>query len=352
MIHIDERSPEETIAYLEEQILQRIDSIIAGKERQDITSISGRRITVSIGSRPIFNFKLTFTGKGGPEEHEIILKQVKDEFYVKDVFREHHQLAERYHSQNMRAIVPEPYFFIEDGNYLAMGYVRGSSLLKTVLRSLLTRSSASFRDTFTELGSSLAGFHGMYLGDRDPVTFDGLIQETLPLLEDSTNLSDEMRKTLKGHLKRVAEGPWGERPVPISRNYNDWTMRNFLIDDEGTLTLLDTDAMTHPHFNEYNLIWNDVVTFIMNLESQTRYSPLIRRKDIRTLENCFLQGYLAGSAGKVADGEIDDLLFVAAIRIYLSRTRPFRNKFAGRLSKRFLREFETALLNGRGRILG
>ena len=352
MNSIVDLTSDEALPYLEEEILERIETIVSDCERGDIDTISARRMTGTIGTRPIFHFTLSCSAHGALFQKEIIVKSVKDEFDVNEVFREHRKLWEGYRAKNVRPIVPEPYFCVEKENLLAMSYERGTSLLKKVLRSLVFRRSSSCRDTFTELGTSLATFHELGQGEKGPEPLRSIIEDARELLKDADHLPGKDRQAIEDHLQGVAEGSTGDTLVPISRNYNDWTMRNFLIDDSGTLTLLDTDAMTHPHFSRYDMIWNDVMTFIMNLESQTRYSPLVGRSDICSLKDLFLEGYLTGFGKVGSQKRINDLLYVAALRIYLSRTRPFRNKFSGRVSGRYLREFETSLLRGSGTIFG
>ena len=140
---------------------------------------------------------------------------------------------------------------MEDGNYVAMEYINGKPLYIIFLSKLILRSYCSLGKICYELGKNLYFFHSRTIDNHKPVTLKFVFSQIDNKLKISGLFNLEEKARIRGHLANGVRKLGEKYELNITKSYNDWTIRNFLIDKNNALKLVDNDAMIHPGFPEY-----------------------------------------------------------------------------------------------------
>lgn len=336
--------------YLKQEIRDNICKIIGDRDTTNIKKIIVKRLRFTIGSRSIFKVDIDFLIDNSLEKKSLIIKKIGDS---ERTFKEHKKIFDRCKEKGIRQLLPKPYFYIKDRNYIAMEYIYGKSLLKAVLFKLTIRSYHSLIDIFKNLGISLANFHSLSTNYNSSVTLDKAINDTIEKLKISNYFNKKEKTEIHKHLTHGNDLLGSDYKISVSRLYNDWTLRNFIINKNSKLKVIDTDAMTHPHLPDCDVIWNDISTFLINVESQTKYYPLINKNHLLNLEKNFIDGYNEMLDKRYTSEEINFLHYITVLKFYLGRVEyPLKKIYPGYLNSRYLKTLKKSITLGSGSIFG
>lgn len=301
-----------------------------------------------LGTGGLFRATINYSTNNLIKTKYLIIKRVYD---ANKSFEEHKFIFDKFKEMRVPQLLPKPYFFISAGNYIVMDYIHGISLSKLVLFKLMIKSNDSLKRIFKNLGSYLSIFHSITNNNFNCVSLEAVTKEILKKLKKSDLFSHKEKTAINKNLGCGVELLGSNYLISIARIYNDWTMRNFLIDNNNSLKLVDIDAMVHPEFPEYDLVWNDISTFLVNVESQTKYFPLINKKMIIELEATFLDGYNEVSDRTYSIQEINFLHYVAVLRFYLGMIeRPLIEIYHKWPGLRFVKNLKKSLICGSGSV--
>jgi len=306
--------------------------------------------TFHLGSRKVFHATIYYTMDDAFFTKELIVKQVHDS---KKSYEEHKSLFHKFETMKMPQLLPKPLFFLLSNNYVAMDYIKGETLSNLVYSKLITRSAKSLDAIIERLGSYLSIFHGFTNKSIKPVQLSKVTKEIIEKLKKSDLFSSIEKTVIFKHLHRGIESLGHDYLITRARIFNDWTIRNFLIDEKNHIKLVDIDAMVHPDFPEYDIVWNDISSFLLNLESKTKYSPIITKNKIHELESKFLNGYNEKLDDKYSSEEMNCLHYIGVVRFYLGMIERNIEKIFWRWpGYRFINKLKKSLINGKGSIFG
>lgn len=244
-----------TELYLKQKIRANIDAIIDCGDMKDI-EINRSKIVRLWSSRDIYYVDINYSMDTSVQIKKLVVKKVYD---AKNTFKEHKKIFDKIEEKNIRQLLPKTYFYIADGNYIVMDYVNGKPLLEIVLLKLAFRSSHSLIKIFTNLGTSLANFHNLFKNYNPPIILDKVVDEVIEKLKISEYFNKKEKSEIYEYLLRGNDLLGPDYKIPVSKLYNDWTIRNFIINKNLELKVVDTDAMVHPQFPDYDMVWYGMI---------------------------------------------------------------------------------------------
>lgn len=301
-----------------------------------------------LGTRRLFHAMINYTMNDVFLTKELIVKQVNDS---KKSYEEHKSFFLKFETQEIPQLLPKPYFFLLPNNYVVMDYIKGETLSNIFFSKLITRSAKSLNAIFRSLGGYLSVFHGFTNRSIRPVQLDRIVKEIMDKLRKSYLFSSTEKSAICQYLYRGIESLGSDYLITRAKVYNDWTIRNFLIDKKGRYKLVDIDAMVHPDFPEYDIVWNDISFFLINLESKTKYSPIIEKNKIQELETNFLSGYNEKLDEKHSSKEVNFLHYIGVLRFYLGMIeRNLMEVYSKWPGFRFTKELKKSIIKGSGSI--
>ena len=165
------------------------------------------------------------------------------------------------------------------------------------------------------------------------------------------HFSVEEQNQLREHLRRLAGSAIAHAEWPLVTPHNDITLRNLFI-DQDRFHVIDWDAMVHPRFPRQAIVWWDLITLLMNIESLMRFRPLTSREKLRDLCSSLWRGYMDGRPGTQIglDEFRKSIMFVVVLRYYcgLGSDRPLYRIYRHNLGWRYSRAVRRRLLAGSG----
>lgn len=334
--------------YLKQKIRANINAIVDCRYYVKDIKIKRPKLLFIWSGRELYYVDIIYLVSNSLQHKKLVIKKV---YNAKKTFKEHKWVLDESKKRGIRPILPEPYFYIEDGNYVVTEYINGKPLLEVVLLKLSHHSS---RKIFIDLGISLANFHNLSRNYKPPIILRKVVKGIIQELRKSEYFDKEEKLEIEQYLLQGIDllGPYYK--IPVSRLYNDWTLRNFIVNRKLELKVIDSDAMVHPRFPSYDIIWNDISTFLMNLESQTKYYPLINKNYVLNLEKYFLDGYNATlGCMPYSSDEVNFLHYLTALKFYLGMVeRPLSEIYKGNLNSRFMKRLKGQITIGSGSVLG
>ena len=175
----------------------------------------------------------------------------------------------------------------------------------------------------------------------------------LPAIEGvlSGSFAAEEQNQLREHLRRLAGSATAHAEWPLVTPHNDITLRNLFIDDDR-FHVIDWDTMVDPDFPRQAIIWWDLITLLMSIESLMRFHPLINREKLRRLCGSLWQGYMEGrSRAQIGLDEFrSSIMFVVVLCYYcgLGSPLPLYRIYHRNLGWRYTRALRRRLLAGSG----
>jgi hypothetical protein len=158
-------------------------------------------------------------------------------------------------------------------------------------------------------------------------------------------LSDDERKQIIRHIEMAERSANSQAELALIKIHNDWVLRNILIENTGSFYLVDLDSIRAP----CNSRWYDVSYFLINLESQLKYWPLINRKSIVALWESFWQGYSEkGLPDALSSNQIRALVYLIKIQYLFGATirPPLFKVYKNFLGPLYLRNLKKSLVQG------
>jgi Ser/Thr protein kinase RdoA (MazF antagonist) len=178
-----------------------------------------------------------------------------------------------------------------------------------------------------------------------------IVAATRSLAETTDRLAAPAKASILAHVERHARSLAEVGDLPLRRTHGDWILRNVVVDEAGRDRVVDCDSMRAGD----NLRWYDIAYLLINLESQMKWSPLLRRSDLAPLWRSFWNGYrghdhaIEGLSGD----QMAALLYLARVQYLLGGTIrvPLHQMFGGGLGRRYLRALVAGLAAGEPALL-
>jgi hypothetical protein len=157
-------------------------------------------------------------------------------------------------------------------------------------------------------------------------------------------LTDGERKEILEHIKIAGRNANPKTELPLIKIHHDWILRNILISDKCSFHVIDLDSMRAPN----NTRWCDVSYFLINLESQLKYWPIIDRRSIGDLWQSFWEGYLEnGLPDGLSRQQIRSLIYLTKVEYLFGATiRPLFQLYGDFLGRLYLRNLKKSIMQG------
>ncbi len=248
--------------------------------------------------------------------------------------------------------VPKPLFYDPAMGLLFMERIPGRCLLSAIAAACVWSSDRLFdryRERLVAIGQWMGNWHSAASLGKSTT-----LASMLPAIEGALSgphFSVEEQNQLRQHLRRLAGSAIAHAEWPLVTPHNDITLRNLFI-DQDRFHVIDWDAMVHPRFARQAIVWWDLITLLMNIESLMRFRPLTSREKLRDLCSSLWRGYMEGRPG--AQIGLDEfrksIMFVVVLRYYcgLGSDRPLYRIYQHNLGWRYSRAVRRRLLAGSG----
>jgi tRNA A-37 threonylcarbamoyl transferase component Bud32 len=248
--------------------------------------------------------------------------------------------------------VPKPLFYDPAMGLLFMERIPGRCLLSAVAAGCVWSSDRHFdryRERLVAIGQWMGKWHSVASVGKSTT-----LASMLPAIEgvlSGPHFSVEEQNRLREHLRRLAGSAIGHAEWPLVTPHNDITLRNLFI-DQDRFHVIDWDAMVHPRFPRQAIVWWDLITLLMNIESLMRFRPLTSREKLRDLCSSLWRGYTDGrGAAQIGLDEFrKSIMFVVVLCYYcgLGSDRPLYRIYRHNLGWRYSRAVRRRLLAGSG----
>lgn len=248
--------------------------------------------------------------------------------------------------------VPKPLFYDPATGLVFMERIRGRCLLPVVAAGCVWSSDRRFdgyRELFVAIGRWMSNWHSVASVGKYTT-----LASMLPAIEGmlgESNFAIEEKNQLREHLQRLGGSAVAHAEWPLVTPHNDITLRNVFIDDDS-FHVIDWDAMVHPSFPRQTILWWDLITLLMNLESLMRFRPLISREKLGDLCSSLWRGYVEGrsSTQMGLDEFRSSIMFVVVLSYYcgVGSDRPLHRIYHHHLGWRYSRAVRRRLLAGSG----
>jgi hypothetical protein len=255
--------------------------------------------------------------------------------------------------------IPKPYFFDQDWGLVFMQRADGTPLRSMVFHHAIVPRPARHVElckTIHNIGHWLCRYQKAVKSD---VAYDiaPLIAQIESHMERDNSLRNEDKLCIGRHLKEIERSLHQDRIVLDGVwPHNDFTLRNILVGNDETFTVLDWDAMVHPRFSHCtNGAW-DVALFLLNLHSLERFRPIARRSTLQDLAQNFLSGYLdamATNGAGCSNTTMNALIYVFVLRFWygIDADGPLREIYRRNFGWRFCRALKQRLVLGPSQLL-
>jgi hypothetical protein len=193
--------------------------------------------------------------------------------------------------EGFRKMVPEPYFYDEgyrggEGSVIGMEFVEGTSLQNILLRKAVCGGVRSLTSVFSEVGAGMRIFHDTSRSSGVKRVRE-LADNARRVTSCSPYLTEDQRRELVRHIEAGERVAGSGTELPLIKIHNDWILRNLLIMRNGGVRVVDLDSMRAPD----NSRWYDLCYFLINVESQLKYWPVMGRAGLLDLWKSFWCGY-------------------------------------------------------------
>lgn len=249
--------------------------------------------------------------------------------------------------------VPKPLFYDPAMGLLFMERIPGRCLLSAIAAGCVWSSDRLFdryRERLVAIGQWMGNWHSVASVGKSTT-----LAAMLPAIEEGvlsgSHFSVDEQNQLREHLRRLAGSAIAHAEWPLVTPHNDITLRNLFI-DQDRFHVIDWDAMVHPRFPRQAIVWWDLITLLMNIESLMRFRPLTSREKLRDLCSSLWRGYMDGRSGvQIGLDEFrKSIMFVVVLRYYcgLGSDRPLYRIYRHNLGWRYSRAVRRRLLAGSG----
>ena len=263
-------------------------------------------------------------------------------------FRELYEIHRRAWADTRDApLFPRPYFHAElpPAELLAMEFLDGKPLRELLLRRAARRGARSLDDVFADLGARLRMFH-----DASPTSASKPVRDVAANARDvaqgSRYLDRSERDRVIQHIGAAEARAGGSTALPLIKIHHDCSLRNMIVTADGHPRLVDLDSMRAAPDSR----WYDVTTLLINLESQSKYAPIVSARAVAPAWRAFWQGYLAsGTPDGLTPEAIRALLYLTKVEYLLGGTfrPPLFEVYTGGIAARYLRRLKRTVVAGK-----
>jgi hypothetical protein len=187
-------------------------------------------------------------------------------------------------------------------------------------------------------------FHDAF-GSTESIEIAPLIDSTADLIRDTAYFSAAEKESVRSHLERCAQ-VLTVRTLPTVQVHNDWILRNILVTADGTDYVVDCDSMRA----RTDLRWLDVAYFLLNMDSQLKWHPLVTAEMLAELSREFWYGYADEHLpDSLTPEQVIAILYILRLRCLLGGTTrlPYFQVMGGSFDRRVLRSLKDSVVNGR-----
>lgn len=263
---------------------------------------------------------IEYIADGLPRKKSLWIKTVSTPKEAYQAIDSIHTIAAKY---DIAEPIPKPYFYDEKNKVLCMEMITGRSLLKLTLKHgicLNLRSINTLSGIFYGIGQWMHKYHSS-IGTGKVSTLGALIEQVSAELHTNMTFNTLEKRTISGTLSDIGSTNIADKPFPLVRPHNDFTLRNLFVGNNGGFYVLDWDMMIHPKCPNEALCWTDITMLILNLQSMLRIYPIIGRNRIRKLCVALLNGYFTEDSMVVNQTTPEEffrhILYVFAIKYWL-----------------------------------
>ena len=257
-------------------------------------------------------------------------------------------ILDAYHERLNGQVFPRAYFAwcSQDGNSaaLATAYVRGTILRNRLLTLAAFRQTSRLLPILRSSGTKMRRFHDAF-GSTESIDIGPLTSNTADLVRETTYFSAAKKASVRSHLDRYAHF-LTVRTLPAVQVHNDWILRNILVTADGTDYVVDCDSMRA----RADLRWLDMAYFLLNMDSQLKWHPLLTAEMLADLAREFWRGY-AGEhlPDSLTAAQVTAILYIMRLRCLLGgTTRPaYFEAMSGPVDRRVLRTLKDSVVAGR-----
>lgn len=221
--------------------------------------------------------------------------------------------------------------------------INGETLRNRLIRTAFFRETEALSAIFYSNGSKMRKFHDASekLGSLPLKQF---VDRAVSLVHGTTFFSPREKVIVLQHLNRYQHTFRSVRELPLRKMHHDWTLRNILIDSNGVDYLVDFDSLQAPASSR----WLEVMCFMLNLESQAKWSPIVTRDMLTKLWSCFWHGYTRNNLPECMPDEIPAIFYMARLYHLLGGTFrvPLFRKHRRLIDKRFIGPLKQSVLCG------
>jgi hypothetical protein len=231
----------------------------------------------------------------------------------------------------------------ENNAALATAYVQGTTLRSRLLMLAAFRQTSRLLPIFRSSGAKMRRFHDAF-GSTDSIGVAPLIDSTTELVQQTTYFSAAEKASVRAHLDRYAHF-LAVRTLPTVQVHNDWILRNIMVTADGTDYVVDCDSMR----SGTDLRWFDMAYFLLNMDSQLKWHPLVTAERLVELSREFWYGYADEHLpDSLTREQVIAILYILRLRCLLGGTTrpPYFQVMGGSFDRRVLRRLEESVVSG------
>ncbi|NIM98702.1 MAG: phosphotransferase [candidate division Zixibacteria bacterium] len=334
----------DSTSWLRNLVIENKRNIFAGADHDlTILQVSVSRPFHRRGDRYHQILRIKYETQGGVYTKRIWLKYRND---LARSYQIHRAVCKELEEE--KRFFPQPYFYGESHrngkSVVGMEFVTGASLRNMVIRNAVYKGREVLEEIFSEVGAALRTFHDSSKSSGLRLVGE-LADNARSVTERSKYLSKEEREEVIGWIGMAERRAGAEMQLPLIKIHHDWILRNILITDTGSPYIVDLDSMRAPD----NSRWYDVTCFLINLESQLKYRPLISRGKLANLWKSFWQGYAEELVPEgLSENQVMALIYLIKVEYLFGGTMrpPLFETYNKLLGRRYLNNLRDAVTRG------
>lgn len=278
------------------------------------------------------------------EQKTIYLKFRKNYRQVPDRYMEVYKQIRR-----EEQFLPKFYFYSKiensDESVIAMEYIKGPSLRSLLYSKMWRQRTIELAELFFQNGVKMRLFHDSQQAKGSRSIF-ALLSSVRERMKISPYFSNSARTNILKHLQTIEKSIDTTVELPLIHIHHDWSLRNIIIEQNKRVKLIDLDAYNR----SIDWRWNDFVYFLLNIESQIKYSPFVNLEDLNRLWEEFFRGYFyRGECPQITYNSLYHLFYLIKLD-YWTDTYSLERFYNRALGKRYVRRLKASLANGESSI--
>jgi len=331
----------EDTKYLAELVAQNQSGIFAAGEAA--AKVTGVTLGPKLYAHPLSHGRLLtiqheFTG--AMYEKVIYLKFRKNYFQRPDKYMTvFHQIpADEQFLPKFYFSAPTP---VPNEIVIGMEYIRGVSLRKLLYSKMARGKVHTLADLFYQNGRKMRMFHDAQT-PKGTKTIRELLEALKGRMETTPYFTAKSKQQILQHLNQIENKVDTSLALDLIQVHHDWSLRNIIVEADQKLKLIDLDAFNR----SIDWRWNDFVYFLINIESQLKYWPFLRRRQVARLWEHFHAGYFeAGSCEPVKPKILNKLVYLIKLDFWTD-AYSLDDFYNIGLGKRYVKQLKKSLAAG------